>query len=48
MTRLCMIRMTGTTMRNPLRAAIDRALTRWDHLLELLELGEPDVNADDD
>jgi len=33
-------------MRDRLRAAIDRALTRWDHLLELLALGEPDVDDD--
>jgi len=33
-------------MRDRIRAAIDRALTRWDHLLDLLELGESDVDDD--
>ncbi len=31
---------------NPIRAAIDRQLTRWDNLLNLLALGEPDVDVD--
>lgn len=31
---------------NRIRAAIDRALTRWDNLLTMLRLGEQDVNDD--
>ena len=32
---------------NRIRAAIDQALTRWDHLLTMLELGEQDVDPND-
>jgi len=34
-------------MRDRIRAAIDHALTRWDHLLTMLELGEQDVDPND-
>ena len=31
---------------NPIRAAIERAFTRWDNLLTMLQLGEQDVDDD--